>query len=85
MVSLARCQLLAFRHQIIIRMLKLKPAGVPVSDLRDKYDGTINLTDPKEVGPALKMSEAVLYHIESREYRAQSRAHLTALAELVYD
>ena len=77
----ANSDLRRFLHKPILKALKSSPDGVS-TDLFDgvKYEG-VNLAEPKEVAVAMKMRNAIVYHLPSGEYRLASRAHRTALLE----
>lgn len=68
-----------FKHQRLVRALKIQPDGVPLMKLNNEFDGETQLNDPLVVAPAIKASQAIMYCIEKREYRLQTRAHRTAL------
>ena len=77
----ANSDLAGFTHKPILKALKLSPDGVPTV----KFDGIkhegVNLAEPKQVAVAMKMRNAIVYHMPSGEYRLASRAHRTALLE----
>lgn len=81
----ARCELAAFEHRTLIRMLQRSPAGVSLEALDGVSDNGVMLNRPVKVAAALKNSEAVLFNIEQGEYRLQSRMYATALASMDLD
>ena len=77
----AERDLAEFTHQPILKALKASPDGVG-THLFDRVNHKgVNLVQPKDVAVAMKKSNAIMYHIPSREYRLTSRAHRTALLE----
>ena len=77
----AEADLAGFTHKPILKALKASPDGVRTV----KFDGVkhegMNLAEPKQVAVAMKMRNAIVYHLPSGEYRLASRAHRTALLE----
>lgn len=67
-----------FKHKKIIEALKKSPDGVKTKMFDGDVDDGVLLSQPKEVAVAMKMQEAILYHLPSREYRFSSKAHRTA-------
>ena len=81
MVSLARADLVAFSLQSILVALKKSPEGVKTEDFKGKEVKGLLLSQPKDVGAAMKKQNAIVYHFESNEYRMFSKAHKTALKQ----
>lgn len=80
-VSAAEDNLAAFPYEPILTALKACPDGVCTTRFaRVKYEGA-RLVEPKDLVKALEESAAIVYHLPSREYRLESRAHRTALLE----
>ena len=77
----AKRELSAFKHEPILEALKLSPDGVSTDRFRGIENEGVNLAEPKDVAPAMKMRQAVIYHHPSGEYRMASRAYRTALIE----
>ena len=74
----AERDLFAFAHEPII---KLSPDSVSTDRFRGIENEGVNLAEPKDVAPAMKETQAIIYHHPSGEYRMASRAHRTALIE----
>jgi hypothetical protein len=81
MVSLARADLVAFSLQSILVALKKSPEGVKTEDFKGKEVKGLLLSQPKDVGVAMKKQNAIVYHFDSKEYRMFSKAHKTALKQ----
>ena len=77
----AERDLFAFAHEPILEALKLSPDGVSTDRFRGIENEGVNLAEPKDVAPAMKETQAIIYHHPSGEYRMASRAHRTALIE----
>ncbi len=80
-VGIARQELEAFQLQPILKALKEHPDGVePGSFKKKKYEG-IDLSEPADVGDAMKKRNAIVYRIDlkPRLYQMQSTRHKTAL------
>ena len=70
-----------FLHKPIVDKLKLSPDGVSARAFREiKHEGVL-LREPKLVAPAMKLRNAIIYHLPSGQYRVATRAHRTALVE----
>jgi hypothetical protein len=82
-ISEAKGDLVAFIHKPILKHLKTSPNGVSVESFYAIKSEGISLGVPKLVGPAMKLSNAIVYHFPSMEYRLQSQAHKTAIK--IYD
>jgi hypothetical protein len=78
-LSMAKLDLLAFPHQLILKKLKKSTGGVKVETFKGSIDKGVNLGDPKAVGVAMNSSNAIVYRQEDYSYRLMSRAHMTAL------
>ena len=76
----ARQNLVAFQLQPLLLALKEHPEeGVsPEYFGKEKYEG-IDLSNPVEVGAAMKRSNAVLYDMKKRRYKLISQVHKVAL------
>ncbi len=77
----AETDLAAFAHPPILTALKASPDGVGTHLFANVYHNKVYLAQPKDVGGAMRASNAVVYHLPSREYRLATRAHRTALLE----
>ena len=77
----ANSDLLRFAHKPILVALKTSLDGVSTDDFQGVNHGGVNLAEPKEVGVAMKMRNAIVFHQPSGKYRLASRAHRTALIE----
>ncbi len=82
----AERDLVMFRHKAILKALKYHPEGVPAkyfnnNEMRDGVDISI----PRNVGMAMKDSDAVVYRIELDKYMLLSTAHRTALKSYKHD
>ena len=73
--------LAGFTHQPILKALKASPDGVRTANFKGVKNEGVNLAEPKQVAVAMKMRNAIVYHLPSGEYRLASRAHRTALLE----
>lgn len=80
-VSSARADLVAFSLQSILVALKKSPKGVKAEDFKGKEEKGLLLSQPKQVGIAMKEQNAIVYHFESKQYRMFSKAHKTALRQ----
>jgi hypothetical protein len=78
-LSMAKSDLRAFPHQLILKKLKKSPDGVKVETFKGSIDKGVNLGDSKAVGVAMNSSNAIVYRQEDDSYRLMSRAHMTAL------
>jgi hypothetical protein len=80
-VETAVSSLCTFPHKQILTALKKSPNGVRIRQFDGIKNEGISLSDPREVGVAMKKCAqgAILYHFESMEYRPFSTAHKTAL------
>ena len=80
-VAAAKTNLIAFSLKPILTALKATPDGVHI----EKFDGVehkgVNLAQPKDVAVAMKVTNCLVYHMPSGEYRLASRAHRTALMQ----
>ena len=80
-VAAADADLVAFPLEPILTALKATPDGVHIRAFDGvKYKG-VNLAQPKDVAVAMKMTNCIVYHIPSKQYRLVSRAHRTALMQ----
>ena len=80
-VCAAERDLAGFTHQPILKELKASLDGVSTLKFKGlKHDG-VNLALPNAVAVAMKLINAIVYHLPSGEYRLASRAHRTALLE----
>jgi hypothetical protein len=75
----ARRDLLAFVHQRILKALKEYPNGVEPEYFKKQEFKGVDLSYPKQVGIAMKGTNAVIYRIESGVYQLMSTQHRTAL------
>ena len=80
-LRVAESDLAGFDHPQILKSLKSSPDGVSTDVFHGVDHEGVNLAQPKEVAVAMKMSNAIVYHVPSGEYRLASRAHRTALLE----
>jgi hypothetical protein len=78
-LSMAKSNLRAFPHQLILKKLKMSPDGIKVETFKGIIDKGVNLCDSKGVGVAMNSSNAIVYRQEDDSYRLMSRAHMTAL------
>jgi len=79
-VDRAHGDLVAFIHTPIIAALKKSPGGVSTGHFAGvEHDGVL-LCSPKDVEPAMKKNNAIVYDIEKRQYKLSSKAHQTAIA-----
>ena len=80
-VAAAEADLVAFTLKPILTALKAAPDGVHIRAFDGvKYEG-VDLAQPKVVAVAMKMTNCIVYHMPSGEYRLVSRAHRTALMQ----
>jgi len=78
-VDSARGDLEAFVHKPILAALKKSPGGVRSGNFDGvKHEGVL-LSAPKDVAPAMKKVNAIMYDFEARQYKLFSKAHETAL------
>ena len=77
----AHCNLCGFAHPQILEALEKSPDGVSTLLFKGVENNGAHLAQPKDVAAAMKMSNAIVYHPPSGEYRLASRAHRTALLE----
>ena len=77
----AERDLAGFLHKPILKELKASPDGVSTVKFDSMEHKGVNLAEPKQVAVAMKMRNAIVYHLPSGEYRLASRAHRTALLE----
>ena len=80
-LSKAHRDLCGFAHPQILLALKKSPDGVSTLLFAGVENNGAHLAEPKDVAAAMKMSNAIVYHPPSGEYRLASRAHRTALLE----
>lgn len=78
-LSMAKNDLAAFQHQVILVALKEKPQGVRSGTFKGIKNEGILLSEPKDVAIAMKKRNCIMYHFPSGEYRLASQAHKTAL------
>lgn len=78
-ISRAESQLVAFRHQRILKALKEHPGGVDPAYFRNYNDDGVDLSNPAAVGNTMKSSHAILYQMKQFKYVLISTAHRTAL------
>jgi hypothetical protein len=78
-VASASQDLLAFAHQPILKALKKKPDGVSPKFFKKQEHKGVDLSDPIDVGLAMKRSNAIVYRKELNEYQLMTTAHRTAL------
>ena len=71
----------AFTHQPILEALKLSPDGVRIDMFEGFENEGVTLAEPKDVVPAMKKRQVIIYYHPSGEYRLASRAYRTALIE----
>jgi hypothetical protein len=80
-VNKAQKELAAFSLQRILKALKTHPDGVePRYFKKEEYKG-IDMSEPKDVGDAMKKRNAIVYRIDKdiETYEIQSTRHKTAL------
>ena len=75
----ARAQLVAFRHQPILKALKDNPEGVSPRYFRKLEDEGADLSNPLSVRPAMIAANVIVYRTELDKYVLKSTAHRTAL------
>jgi hypothetical protein len=78
-IGQAERDLLAFPHQDILKALKSHPEGIPPAYFKKQKSKGVDLSNPKDVGVALKRSNALVYRIDRGLYCLMSTAHKTAL------
>ena len=78
-LRLAMDELVAFQHQQILKALKDHPEGISPGSFNKLKNEGVDLSNPKDVGPALKMGNAIFYHIELCKYTMGSKAIEVAL------
>jgi hypothetical protein len=78
-VSKARCKLEGFAHSPILIALKKTPGGVRSGIFKGVEHRGVMLSSPKDVVPAMKLRNAIMYDFEAGEYKLFSKAHQTAL------
>ena len=78
-LDLARGDLEAFSHSPILAALKKTPGGVRSGDLKGVEHKGVLLSSPKDVAPAMKKVNAIMYDFGAREYKLFSKSHQTAL------
>ena len=85
LIEAALCEaeddLYSFAHPQILEALKKSPDGVRRKHFRGVENKGVNLAHPKQVGVAMRETNAIVFHKPSGEYRLASRAHRTALLE----
>ena len=78
-LRLAMDELVAFQHQQVLKALKDRPEGIsPVFFNNLKNEG-VDLSNPKDVGPALRTGNAIFNCIELCKYTIGSKAIEVAL------
>ena len=65
----AKRNLSAFAYEPILEALKLSPDGVSTDRFRGIENEGVNLAEPKDVAPAMKMRQAIIHHLPTGEYR----------------
>jgi hypothetical protein len=75
----ARQDLVAFPHKKILKALKEHPEGVSPEYFNNQYNKGADLSCPKDVGKAMKESNAITYRPESDKYQIISHRHVVAL------
>ena len=65
----AKRDLSAFAYEPILEALKLSPDGVGTDMFRGIEIEGVNLAAPKDVAPAMKMRQAIIHHLPTKEYR----------------
>jgi hypothetical protein len=80
-VAKARKDLIAFTHTPILKALKNQPDGVSIEYFDGIEDEGALLSEPKDVGVAMKKRNVIVYHFQSGEYRLFSKAHKTAIKD----
>ena len=78
-VESAHCDLVAFIHSPILIALKKSPGGVCPGNFKGVEHEGVMLSSPKDVVPAMKLRNAIMYDFEAGEYKLFSKAHQTAL------
>jgi hypothetical protein len=78
-VAEAEADLIAFSHKPILKALKNQPDGVNIKNFDGIEDKGALLSEPKDVGVAMKKRNVIVYHFQSKEYRLFSKAHKTAI------
>ena len=78
-LRLAMDELVAFQHQQILKALKDHPEGISPGFFNNLKNEGVDLSNPKDVGPALKMGNAIFYHMELCKYTMGSKAIEVAL------
>jgi len=79
-VDSARRDLVAFIHTPIIAALKKSPGGVLSGSFKGMEHKGVPLNSPRQVGPAMKEVNAIVYDFGARQYKLFSKAHQTAVA-----
>ncbi len=75
----AKQDLVSFPHKQILKALKDHPEGVAPKYFKNQENQGIDLSNPQEVGIAMKSSNAIVYRRERIKYMLLSTAHRTAL------
>jgi hypothetical protein len=78
-VESARRDLEAFSLPPIIAALKKSPGGVRSGNFVGIVHEKVKLSAPKDVAPAMKKVNAIMYDFEEGQYKLFSKAHETAL------
>uniref|UniRef100_A0A7S0SRD8 ATPase AAA-type core domain-containing protein n=1 Tax=Chromulina nebulosa TaxID=96789 RepID=A0A7S0SRD8_9STRA len=80
-VADAEQDLIAFPHKPILKAIKDHPelTGIHPKYFNNSKNEGVDLSSPKDVGVAMKRSNAILYRLELGEYQLMSTAHKTAL------
>ena len=78
-VSKARCKLEAFAHSPILIALKKTPGGVRSGNFKGVEHRGVMLSSPKDVAPAMKKVNAIMYDFGTKEYKLFSKAYQSAL------
>ena len=82
-VRAAAVDLAAFVHKPILKALLASPDGVSTCKFAQVFDREAHLAEPKDVAEAMRNSKGIVHHKPAREYRLASRAHRTALLEVI--
>ena len=78
-LSKALFKLEAFAHSPILIALKKTPGGVRSGNFKGVERKGVMLSSPKDVAPAMKKENAIMYDFGTKEYKLFSKAHQSAL------
>lgn len=83
-VERACCDLVAFPPTQILRALKANPSGISTSSFMGQNHGDVNLAQPKDVARFMVRNRAILYDVDSRQYKLYSKTHESVLVQFPY-